>query len=352
MPGLSCQYGTCVAAASADAGPQSSLTCGGLGAACCALADGSQRCRDATLACDGATLTCVAATADELGGDNFRAPPRSSVPTNPKHRQACVYTDRLGHSNDVVGICAILAANGQCSGGATPRSGACSGESSSSIKCCPWGTADGSPSDNDTRSGTGTESEEDAMCRAARADSSRSLDLACRYDLGQDCGGGRTCLNTSSVATTDCVSRRCTGSSSTMCCRRQSTSAGTTHGGATPTDVNRRSTGQTCDFTGNGEINSADNAVCTADTSGRSCVSLRCLNAGHSVRCCRPRTGTTSSSGGSTEGVGASCNKRSGGSFVSGVCVAVDSSGESSSCFGTPESGYCPGPSTVRCCFD
>ena len=79
MPGLGCIGGSCTAAVTGDGGtPQSMATCGTLGAACCALADGSQRCIGTSLSCDGATLTCVEGSTDEFGGDNFRGSGSSS----------------------------------------------------------------------------------------------------------------------------------------------------------------------------------------------------------------------------------------------------------------------------------
>ena len=349
MPGLSCQSGICAAGA-ADAGV-SEVACGTLHQSCCALADGSHRCRDTSLSCDGATLTCVPATADELGGDQFGS--------RPTRGQQCVREP--GMIWNTYGICTVTSPSGICAGSNLPGIDGCAG---TQVKCCPAVDArDWVPGD-DVDGPTVHEGEETAQCRDARADANARLDLACRYDAGEACGGGRTCVDTTRVNETDCRSMRCGGGSSMMCCKTTTSTsntgsgsgsgAGYADGGSTPTDVNRRDEGDSCDFTGDGQISSADNAICTADTSGRDCVSLRCLNAGHAVRCCRPRSGGTST-GGSTvpSGVGASCNQRqSDGSFKMGVCVQVDGSGESSQCFSTPESGLCPGPSEVRCCLD
>ena len=352
LPGSSCQYGTCVPGAG-DAG-LAPASCGALGQACCALADGSQRCQDGSLSCDGITLTCVAASADEVGGDTFGSKPgRGASCVVQEGSWAGFFTSDPFW--DTHGVCRVTSPDGTCAGTNKPGVGSCSG---TQVKCCPSGSTDwvaGSQNDGPSTS----EGEEAARCRDARADSNAQLDLECRYSPGEACGGGRTCVNTSNVNETDCRSLRCDGGSSMMCCKTTTTSsgsdAGPADGGSTPTDVNRRSEGQTCDFTGDGAINSTDNAVCTSDTSGRSCVSLRCLNAGHAVRCCRPRSGSSTDDGGSSvpNGVGASCNQRqSDGSFKTGVCVQVNSSGESSQCFDRPVSGLCPGPSTVRCCLD
>ena len=64
-----------------------------------------------------------------------------------------------------------------------------------------------------------TASEEEVSCEEQRSHRLHSLSRACRYEVGERCGGGRRCVDTHQQTGTHCIHRRCNGVDSVQCCR-------------------------------------------------------------------------------------------------------------------------------------